>query len=294
MSGGEQSDIARQAERLATMDLRTIETEVTAQRLAWLEQRSPEQERGRSVSPRDAYGLLFREYMGLALSELPVVHESESEIVWLSKNPCPTLEACRELSLDTRTVCRVVYEKPTQAFLSWLDPQLRFVRDYEVIRPYHPHCRERIVRVDFESFMEIAIEEAMLSKREGNKGYGAVVTLGEQVIARTHDSAVTERDPSLHAEFKAIRQTVAAFGAADLCGAVLFSTCEPCAMCTGLAVWANLTSIVYGASIADTARMGRSRILVDATEIAARSPNMLEVIGGVSREECESLYAQDR
>ena len=64
-------------------------------------------------------------------------------------------------------------------------------------------------------------------------------------------------------------------------------------MCTGLAVWANLTSIVYGASTADTARMGRSRILVDATESAARSPNMFEVIGGVLREECESLYAQD-
>jgi tRNA(Arg) A34 adenosine deaminase TadA len=285
--------IALQLERLATMNLRTIEAEVAAQRVAWLEETVPRQARGRSVSPRRAYELLFQDYMGLVLSELPVTHETDSEIAWLSKNPCPTLEACQELSLDTRTVCRGAYEKSTQAFLSWLDPRLRFIRDYKVIRPYAAHCQERIIRLDFDRFMEIAIEEAMFSKKEGNKGYGAVVTMGDRVISRTHDSAVTEGDPSLHAEFKAIREAAAALDRADLCGAVLFSTCEPCPMCMGLAVWANLTSIVYGASIADTAHMGKSRILVDAKEIAARSPNLLEVIGGVLKESCESLYRQD-
>jgi tRNA(Arg) A34 adenosine deaminase TadA len=47
---------------------------------------------------------------------------------------------------------------------------------------------------------------------------------------------------------------------------------------------------MYGASIEDTAAMGRGRILVNATEIAERSPRVMEVIGGVLREECDSLY----
>ena len=83
---------------------------------------------------------------------------------------------------------------------------------------------------------------------EGNKGFGALVALGHLVPAKTHDTATTEGDPGLHVEFKAIRQAVAALGSADLCGAMLYSTCEPCPMCTGLAVWADLTSIVYGFS----------------------------------------------
>jgi hypothetical protein len=29
--------------------------------------------------------------------------------------------------------------------LTRLDPRLRFERDYEVLRPYAPYCRERIV-----------------------------------------------------------------------------------------------------------------------------------------------------
>jgi tRNA(adenine34) deaminase len=291
VTGPPASDVAREIERLRAQDLRMIEAEVTAKRRAWLRRHLPDPASLGEVSPRQAYEYLFRDYMGLSLADLPVISESEREIVWRSKNACPTLEACRALGLDTRSVCRSAYEKPTQAFLSWLDPRLRFLRDYEVIRPRAPHCLERIVLVDFDSFMGQALEEAALSRAEGNKGYGAVLALGDRVLAKTHDTATTEGDPSLHAEFKAIREALAALGSSDLCGAVLYSTCEPCPMCTGLAVWANLTSIVYGASIADTARMGRSRILVGAAEIAERAPTELEVIGGVLKERCEALYS---
>jgi len=61
-------------------------------------------------------------------------------------------------------------------------------------------------------------------------------------------------------------------------------------MCSGLAVWANVTTIVYGSSIADTAAMGRTRIMVGSEEIAGRSPFTVEVIGGVLKEECDRLY----
>jgi tRNA(adenine34) deaminase len=290
LNGSRAADVARQIKRLRTTDLRTIEAAVTSKRQAWLRQHVPDPGSLSSVSPRQAYELLFGEYMGLSLSDLPVVTQSEHEITWVSNNACPTLEACNALGLDTRDVCRSAYEKPTQSFLSWFDPRLRFLRDYDVIRPRAPHCLERIVRVDFESFMRQAHDEAVQSRTEGNKGYGAVVTLGERVLARTHDTATTDGDPSRHAEFKAILQGVAVLGSADLCGTVLYSTCEPCPMCTGLAVWSNMTSIVYGASIADTAKMGRSRILISAHEIAKRAPTVLEVVGGVLKKECEALY----
>jgi tRNA(adenine34) deaminase len=284
------AEVSREIERLKSRDFRPVERHILAKRQAWLRRHIPDPAWLGKVSPRQAYELLFRDYMGLSLADLQVISESEREIVWLSANACPTLEACQALELDTRMVCRSTTEKPTQAFLSWLDPQLRFVRDYESIRPYAPYCVERILLSDFDSFMQEALEEAELSRAEGNKGYGALVVLADRVLAKTHDTATTEQDPSLHAEFKAIREAIACVGSSDLCGAVLFSTCEPCPMCTGLAVWANLTSIIYGASIAQTARMGRSRILVGAAEIAKQAPSTLEVVGGVLRERCEALY----
>jgi tRNA(adenine34) deaminase len=183
-----------------------------------------------------------------------------------------------------------VSERPVQTFLSRLDPRLRFVRDYSAIRPHAGYCREQIVRVDVEGLMREALQEALTAKAEGNKGYGAVVVMGDRVLARAHDSLAGTGDPSSHGEHVAILEAVNRWGSPDLSGALLVSTCEPCPMCMGLAVWAGVTTVIFGSSIADTAAMGRKRIMVEAAEIAERSPRVVEVIGGVLHEECDRLY----
>ena len=288
--------VAAHIERLEAGDLRAVEKRVAQKRLDWLTKRHLDRPPGwplptEPVSPRRAFELLFVEYMGLSPEELPVVEESDSRITWISQNPCPTLDACCHLGLDTRSVCRSIYEKPVQVFLSQLDPRLRFVRDYSALRPHAPHCREGIVRIDLEGLMREAIESAWAAKAAGNKGYAAAVVMGDRVVARANDTICTDSDPSQHGELRAIREAAAALGTPDLCGALLLSTCEPCPMCSGLAVWANVTTIVYGSSIPDTAAMGRTRIMVGAGEIAGRSPFTVEVIGGVLKEECDRLYA---
>jgi tRNA(adenine34) deaminase len=290
MKDGFESKVRQQTERLKRNSHRAIEREVAEKRILWFKQNHHDIDRRNCPSPRRAYELLFFDYMGLSEDELPIVLETKKEIVWLSLNKCPTLEACKALGLDTRQVCRAVYEKSTQALVSQLDPQLRFLRSYDEIRPHSNHCREMIVQVDFEGMMAIAIEEAKISRQEGNKGYGAVVALGNRIIGKAHDTAVTEKDPSLHAEVNAIRQAVHTQGDTNLSGAILFSTCEPCPMCSSLAVWANLTTIVYGVSIQETAQLGKSRIHVNSREIVERAPVVLEIIGDVLRDECKLLY----
>jgi len=282
--------VQRTIEQLRHESFRAIASDITQKRMAWLDRTLPEKPGYGQFTPRQAYELLFFEHMGLARDELPVVSESPDEIVWLSRNRCTLLEACIALGLDTRTVCRPVNEKATQAFLSRINSQLRFHRSYEEIRPYADYCREKIVRTDLHSYMRVAIREAQLSRSEGNKGYGAVVVFDNQIMGQAHDTAITEHDPSLHAEVNAIRQAVRAKKDTDLCGAILFSTCEPCPMCTSLAIWANVTTIVYGVSIEETARLGRSRIQISAGEIIARSPCSIEVVGNILHDECRMLY----
>ena len=282
--------IERHVERLRKEKLSVLESEVAKKRLLWFKSHYNDLHRTHLPSPRQAYEMLFFEYMGLTEEEIPILSESSTEIVWSSQNACSTLEACQTLGFDTRNVCRAVYEKSTQTLVSQLDPQLRFHRSYEEIRPYSHHCKEMIVRIDFEQMMRFALKEASISKSEGNKGYGAVVAFGNRMLGQAHDTAVTEHDPSLHAEVNAIRQAVKTFGDGNLSGAVLFSTCEPCPMCASLAIWANVTTIVYGISIEETAQMGRSRINVSTKELVERSPAMVEIIGDVLREECKTLY----
>lgn len=282
--------IDRKIERFKQESHHTLEAEVAKKRIAWFEQNYQGQRDGQPPSPRTAYELFFFEYLGLSEKEVAVLSETETKIVWSSTNSCPTLTACKKGGLDTKTICRSIYEKSTQAFVSQLDPQLRFHRSYEEIRPYAHHCKEMIIRVDFEQMMRLAIEEAKISKESGNKGYGAVVVLGEKILGKAHDTTVTEKDPSLHAEVNAIRQAVKTLDDMNLSGAILFSTCEPCPMCASLAVWANLTTVVYGVSVEETARLGKSRILVSSREIIDRSPATIEVIGDLLKDECRALY----
>ena len=287
--------LEREIEALQTGDYGIIERQRSGRRLDWLTAhgypaRLDDPLPAIPVSPREAFELLFFDYMELTREEMPVAEETADSIVWLSHDHCPTLEACARLGLDTRQVCRAVSERPVQTFISRLDPRLRFVRDYAAIRPRAAHCREQIVRIDVEALMRVAIAEARAAKAEGNKGYGCVLLMGDRVLARTHDTAVARGDPSLHAEHSAILEAIARWGSPDLTGSLLISTCEPCPMCTGLAVWAGVTTIMFGSSIADTAAMGRSRILVGAAEIAGRAPHVVEVIGGVLKDECDPLY----
>ena len=175
--------------------------------------------------------------------------------------------------------------------VSQLDPQLRFLRSYEEIRPYAHHCKEMIIRVDFEAMMSIALQEARASKQSGNKGYGAVVVLGHRILSKAHTTAVTEKDSGLHAEVNAVRQAVQVSGDSNLSGAILFSTCEPCPMCSALAVQANLTTKVYGVSIEEIAQSREAGICIGAKDVVEKSSVMMEIIGNVLRDECKSLYA---
>jgi tRNA(adenine34) deaminase len=288
MNGDYKLKIEREVKRFKKSTFNEMESETTQKRVSWFKKNY--QSTKVIPSPRRAYELFLLEYLGLSEKEVSVTLDTKSEIEWLSYNRCLTLETCKKLKLDTRIICRRIYEKSTQAFMSQINPQLRFLRNYQEIRPYSPHCKEMIIRLDFDQMMILAIEEAKKSKRSGNKGYGAVVVIGKEIIGVAHDTAITGKDPSQHAEFNAIRQAVAKFGDANLCGGVLFSTCEPCPMCSSLAVWANLTTIVYGASIEDTAKYGRSRIRISTNEIVAKSPVMIEVIANVLKKECEALY----
>ena len=282
--------VRRAAAQLQRDGFQAMADRITAKRMAWLDQVLPTVKPRQAFTPRDVYELLFAKQMGLDLAELPVVSESGDEVVWLSYNRCSLLEACVALRLDTRKVCRPVNEKATQAFVSRINPEFRFHRSYQEIRPHADYCRERIMRVDFDAHMRLAIQEARAARSEGDLGRGALVAIEGRVIGQAHDTTVSQRDPSLHAVVSAIRQAAGALGDRDLTGAILFSTCEPCPMCASLAAWANVTTIVYGVSDDELADLGQPGIRIGAREVVARSPFVVEIIPGVLHDECMALY----
>ncbi len=94
----------------------------------------------------DGYRLFYEIYLGVSTpTEGEIVEKSRHKMVTRWWNHCPTLEVCEKLGLDTREICKKAYHKPVQAFLSQLNPKLRFERNYDCLRPHTAYCEEIIV-----------------------------------------------------------------------------------------------------------------------------------------------------
>jgi hypothetical protein len=120
-----------------------LEDLVADKRLDWLNERRIAPEADANAVQR-AFTLFYRQYLGARDEELEIVERKPDRITVRCRNPCPTLEACEKLGMDTRYVCRAVYERPTQAFFSRIHPRLRFARNYDRIRPHAQFCEETI------------------------------------------------------------------------------------------------------------------------------------------------------
>src|SRR5205814_9426893 len=98
-----------------------------------------------------------------------------------------------------------------------------------------------------EAFMREALDEARRGAAAGEVPIGAVVVMGDVVVARAHNAPIALSDPTAHAEVLALRAAAELCGNYRLAGATLYATIEPCAMCCGAALHARVERVVYGA-----------------------------------------------
>ena len=85
---------------------------------------------------------------------------------------------------------------------------------------------------------------------------GAVVVREGRIIGSGFNAPVSSRDPSAHAEIRAIRQAAATLGNYRLVDCSLFVTLEPCVMCAGAIQNARLARLVFGAADPKTGACG--------------------------------------
>jgi tRNA(adenine34) deaminase len=96
--------------------------------------------------------------------------------------------------------------------------------------------------------MEMALEEARTAFDEDEVPIGAVIVSTRQgVMARAHNQREALKDPTAHAEMIAITQAANGMQSWRLEDCILYVTLEPCPMCAGAVVLAQLPMVVYGA-----------------------------------------------
>ena len=143
-----------------------------------------------------------------------------------------------------------------------------------------------------EKWMRMAIDVARSKGSDPSTSpLGSVIVLDGRVIAAERNQTHELPDATAHAEMMAIRRGCEGEGALELRGATLYSTLQPCGMCTMASIWSKVGRVVYGAGRDDVHPMYFEAKHVDTLGfIADAYRDDIVIEGGCLRAECAELY----
>jgi len=98
-----------------------------------------------------------------------------------------------------------------------------------------------------EFLMREALVQAKKALKKGEVPIGAVVVLGDEIIGRGYNQPITTRDPTAHAEIIALKEASNRLDNYRLNEAIIYTTLEPCLMCSGALVHARIKKIIFAA-----------------------------------------------
>ncbi|WP_405492031.1 nucleoside deaminase [Nocardia sp. NBC_00511] len=114
--------------------------------------------------------------------------------------------------------------------------------------------------------LRTAVAVAARARAHGNHPFGALLTGPDgSVLFEAENTVTTGRDATGHAETNLVRLATAAHDAEFLRGCTLYTSTEPCAMCSGAIYWGNIGRVVYA--------LGEDQLL-DLTGADPENPTM--------------------
>lgn len=138
-------------------------------------------------------------------------------------------------------------------------------------------------------YMSMAIEEAMEGiKRQHGGPFGTVIVKDGVVVGKGHNMVLKNNDPTCHGEVAAIRNACSHLGTHDLTGCELYTTGEPCQMCLCACLWANISKVYYGCTIADNGRIGFRDDKFD--QMFSGREKLGDFLTEVDRDKCIELF----
>jgi tRNA(adenine34) deaminase len=137
--------------------------------------------------------------------------------------------------------------------------------------------------IDDETFIRAALVEAEAALKRGDRPIGAVIVHDGRIVGRGSSTFSSGRNDIAHAEINAIN-SCSAYLQEHGPESTIYTTCEPCVMCLGAIVMANIREIVYG--MPDN--YIQARLVIDAVPYIGK--RVARYTGGVLQEECVALF----
>ncbi len=133
--------------------------------------------------------------------------------------------------------------------------------------------------MNYELYMSAALAEARGAAQDGDAADGAVAVFDEALVARARHQVESTGDPTAHAVMTVVREAARRLGRSNLAGLVVFAAVEPCAMCVGALIEADVDGVVYAMPDARSGATG------------SVTSGRLSVVSGIMQREATELRA---
>lgn len=137
-----------------------------------------------------------------------------------------------------------------------------------------------------DSHIRSAISIAKNAKHNGNHPFGALLVLDNEIILQAENTVHTDSNPTCHAEMNLINLAWKTGLSKEIIGnSTLYTSCEPCPMCTGAIFWSGIRKVVFSLPATTLGEIANDKFCVPCTNIFSNSDTSTEVIGPILPEE---------
>ncbi len=144
---------------------------------------------------------------------------------------------------------------------------------------------------DFKKYMQHCIALAEIALKKGNPPVGAIIVFENSIIGKGIESGKSTGDITNHAEILAIRDAIKNEHGNNLQQARMFTTHEPCIMCSYLIRHHKLPHIIYGSSVPFIGGATSTFNILSSEDVPkwGKKPIITE---GICEKECNELTAR--
>jgi tRNA(Arg) A34 adenosine deaminase TadA len=150
--------------------------------------------------------------------------------------------------------------------------------------------------LDHESLLRSAFSVAERALAKGNHPFGALLAGPDgAIILEQENSFLPDHDMTAHAERVLMSRASKAFSTDFLRTCTIYTSAEPCAMCSGAIYWAGVGRVVYGMAESDlkafTGNHPENPTLdLPCRTVFAAGQRMVEVVGPLLADEAAAQH----
>lgn len=143
---------------------------------------------------------------------------------------------------------------------------------------------------EYIKFLRLCIQLAKQAKAMGNHPFGSLLVRNGEILLQAQNGVVTYNDLGHHPESILARSAGAQYEAEFLADCILYTSTEPCAMCSGAIYWSGIGRVVFACSVETMASFTDDSLPLSCREVFARGTRNITVVGPLIEDEARQVH----